>query len=417
MTMAKLIITNSNQAGREFALAEHPVIIGRSTACDLVILNPSVSRQHVRAEVRDGNLTLTDLGSHNGIIVNDKSLREAVVPPGATFTLGDVTLEFVLEEPAQDTVVAPSSVPVPEGYELARPSALPAERAVTVDEVFGQHAEQDSGPGAEERAAVSGMRSAIQFMAIIAAIIIFGVIAWNMVGGDTSPQNIKPVVIRAGERVVIDLGKSARTVDGRLVPVIDETESYSQYVYADPDGESVASFELDPTRFMATIEGHNLGSTDIHLTGRAGGTAVVRILVRGEANASDQDNRLSPQERLARGRLFLNAGKTAANAGQLYLAMTKCRDASRTLEPVKETEAIQLRIESDQLYRKLKEQIDKQFDELKTQAVARMHDRDDRGALRMWEQLRQLIPDENDERNQKLKIIYDRTLHKLRKGS
>ena len=60
-------------AGLSFAV-RRPLVLGRALECDLAIVSPHVSRQHARLELEGEHLTVEDLGSSNGTLVNDERL-------------------------------------------------------------------------------------------------------------------------------------------------------------------------------------------------------------------------------------------------------------------------------------------------------------------------------------------------------
>lgn len=68
--------------------------IGRSTECDLVLEDSSVSRVHAELVFEDNAWRLRDLGSKNGVHVDGMPAREAVLPPNCWLRLGDVHCEF-----------------------------------------------------------------------------------------------------------------------------------------------------------------------------------------------------------------------------------------------------------------------------------------------------------------------------------
>jgi Fe-S-cluster-containing hydrogenase component 2 len=61
-----------------------PVVIGRSSACDVVVPkdSKSVGRRHCRIEERDGDVWVTDLDSANHTLLNGERIREAIVTEG-----------------------------------------------------------------------------------------------------------------------------------------------------------------------------------------------------------------------------------------------------------------------------------------------------------------------------------------------
>ena len=71
---------------------ERELLIGRHQACDVVLLDPSVSRQHARLIFRDGSWILLDLGSTNGTTVNGAPATRCELRPGDQVALGNERL-------------------------------------------------------------------------------------------------------------------------------------------------------------------------------------------------------------------------------------------------------------------------------------------------------------------------------------
>ncbi|MBF0299950.1 MAG: FHA domain-containing protein [Oligoflexia bacterium] len=57
-----------------FILEKEKTIIGRGSKSDIVIINDSLSRQHLLLEIIEGKLYLTDLGSSNGTKIADQQI-------------------------------------------------------------------------------------------------------------------------------------------------------------------------------------------------------------------------------------------------------------------------------------------------------------------------------------------------------
>jgi hypothetical protein len=64
------------------------LLIGRSSSCQLVLADDTVSRRHAELRVEDGRWLLRDLGSSNGTWVNGRRVIEAEVRPGDLLHLG-----------------------------------------------------------------------------------------------------------------------------------------------------------------------------------------------------------------------------------------------------------------------------------------------------------------------------------------
>jgi hypothetical protein len=69
-------------------LASGRIVIGRSSGCELVVADGTVSRRHALLELRDGTWRLRDLGSRNGTWVNGRRAADVEVWPGDELQLG-----------------------------------------------------------------------------------------------------------------------------------------------------------------------------------------------------------------------------------------------------------------------------------------------------------------------------------------
>jgi DNA-binding NtrC family response regulator len=76
----------------EARLELHPLVVGTSPECDLVVADPRISRRHCEIALTPDGIVLRDLGSKNGTYAGRIALREALLPPGETVTLGSCRL-------------------------------------------------------------------------------------------------------------------------------------------------------------------------------------------------------------------------------------------------------------------------------------------------------------------------------------
>jgi hypothetical protein len=74
------------------------ITVGRSRGCDVVMTEPTVSRQHLELRAIDGAWVAVDLGSTNGTWMLGRRVGRARVGPGDELVLGDYP---VLLEPAR----------------------------------------------------------------------------------------------------------------------------------------------------------------------------------------------------------------------------------------------------------------------------------------------------------------------------
>jgi hypothetical protein len=82
--------------GERLPLAAPGIVVGRGNDADLRVNDPGVSRRHVEFRVtEDANgprVSVHDLGSTNGVLVNGKRVESATLVDGAEIRIGNTTL-------------------------------------------------------------------------------------------------------------------------------------------------------------------------------------------------------------------------------------------------------------------------------------------------------------------------------------
>lgn len=79
---------------QELDLRPGITLLGRSSECHITIEDPLVSREHAKIEVTNGHVSVSDLGSRNGVKVNSVPIRDRVsLKNGDRIRIG--TQEFV----------------------------------------------------------------------------------------------------------------------------------------------------------------------------------------------------------------------------------------------------------------------------------------------------------------------------------
>jgi adenylate cyclase len=84
---------------KEFPLGEEEVLIGRTEDNDLVLDDSSVSRKHAKIAKESGRYRLTDLGSHNGTILNGELIQSVLLNDGDQIKIGQNRLTFFVQAP------------------------------------------------------------------------------------------------------------------------------------------------------------------------------------------------------------------------------------------------------------------------------------------------------------------------------
>ena len=90
--------------------AQHPLqapglVVGRGSEADLRINDPGVSRRHAEIRIYPADtgvpqVSVVDLGSTNGMLVNGHKVQQATLDDGATVKIGNttMTIRYVREQ-------------------------------------------------------------------------------------------------------------------------------------------------------------------------------------------------------------------------------------------------------------------------------------------------------------------------------
>jgi pSer/pThr/pTyr-binding forkhead associated (FHA) protein len=104
-------IYRSGERVESFLMIRNPSVIGRSEDCDVVLESRSVSRRHAELKLKREGMTIKDLGSRNGTLVNGKLIKpdfRVLVNPGDTIQIGKFTLQI---EAASEKAERPPKAP------------------------------------------------------------------------------------------------------------------------------------------------------------------------------------------------------------------------------------------------------------------------------------------------------------------
>ncbi|MFT3708929.1 MAG: GGDEF domain-containing protein [Archangium sp.] len=93
---AALVVIHGEELGRKYDLVNETISIGRSSKCDVQVDQDSVSRNHAELKSDSGRLTIEDLGSTNGTIVNDEHIEEPLrLRNGDLIKIGRTIFKFI----------------------------------------------------------------------------------------------------------------------------------------------------------------------------------------------------------------------------------------------------------------------------------------------------------------------------------
>ena len=162
---ARLIIITGKHQGKKMALAEGcKLVIGRDEGVAVRLATSEVSRRHCAIRVREGVVSVEDLGSRNGTQINDVTITKRTrVKPGDILRVGPMLFQLEVKakaaaakgkDPSATIESETDEVVIKESSEDSIVNWLAEEEpaAADMDTVVGKHA-----PAAQHTAADSGM--------------------------------------------------------------------------------------------------------------------------------------------------------------------------------------------------------------------------------------------------------------------
>jgi hypothetical protein len=147
---AKLILV-AGKADKGEVRLKLPTIIGRTREAGLMIAHKTVSRRHCELFERHGMLYVRDSGSLNGTLVDDAPIKESMLKPGHTVTVGPLTFRaeyepadaFLGGDEPEDAVNGTAATGLTSAGESNRTAAMPTFKGEFENEQ--EHEELDFG--------------------------------------------------------------------------------------------------------------------------------------------------------------------------------------------------------------------------------------------------------------------------------
>ncbi|MBX3419696.1 MAG: protein kinase [Pirellulaceae bacterium] len=79
------------------------LVVGRGEKCDFRLSDPATSRVHFELSCQDAALTLRDLGSSSGTLVENSPVQVAQIPVGSKINIGDTILAIFNQDDGEST--------------------------------------------------------------------------------------------------------------------------------------------------------------------------------------------------------------------------------------------------------------------------------------------------------------------------
>jgi pSer/pThr/pTyr-binding forkhead associated (FHA) protein len=87
--------------GKQIRVRHHKAILGRSSACHIIVRAADVSKEHCQILVEPDRVLVEDLGSANGTYVNDRPVQQARLRDGDRLRVADHEFDVQLQPPEQ----------------------------------------------------------------------------------------------------------------------------------------------------------------------------------------------------------------------------------------------------------------------------------------------------------------------------
>jgi len=94
----KLVVSSADGAITEHEIPPDGLVLGRSTACEVLLKDPMVSRRHAKVFLESNSLFVEDIGSNNGTFVDRKRIQpeqKVELKEKQLITIGDLKLTVV----------------------------------------------------------------------------------------------------------------------------------------------------------------------------------------------------------------------------------------------------------------------------------------------------------------------------------
>jgi len=101
--MIRFTISYDGKHLKTYELDEHVITVGRLPENTISIANMGISRRHFRIEMNsDNDYLLNDLNSLNGVSVNNKLVKNAVLVSGDIISIGKYAMKFEIVNETED---------------------------------------------------------------------------------------------------------------------------------------------------------------------------------------------------------------------------------------------------------------------------------------------------------------------------
>lgn len=90
----RLVCLTGEEKGKAYFIMGNRIVMGRGDSCDVKIHDLKSSREHAEIAKVGPNFVITDLGSQNGVVVNDLKIKQHVLSPKDKIIIGKTVYKF-----------------------------------------------------------------------------------------------------------------------------------------------------------------------------------------------------------------------------------------------------------------------------------------------------------------------------------
>jgi pSer/pThr/pTyr-binding forkhead associated (FHA) protein len=101
----RLVCLTGGNKGESYVLIGNRIVIGRSEKADIRLLDTKASREHAEVTKVGNGWFATDLGSQNGVVVNDRKITQQALAEGDKLIVGSTVFKFARVEVTSKTKV------------------------------------------------------------------------------------------------------------------------------------------------------------------------------------------------------------------------------------------------------------------------------------------------------------------------
>lgn len=125
-------ISGKYQGGEFPIVNDKPIIVGRSSDLDMVLVEDMVSRKHARITMQADQIWIEDLGSTNGTFVNGEKIKRARLKEGDRVLIGTSILKVIAGDGSRDAQSAKRDL---EGFAEQRRTTQARTMSGSIEEV------------------------------------------------------------------------------------------------------------------------------------------------------------------------------------------------------------------------------------------------------------------------------------------